>query len=89
MIMKKPRKRICFFTTLKKLAKRKEKFYSSLNWNKIYRVIASIRRKFVKCSGFMTMLELTEAQAAIINNIQQSVCSREYKLLRDEMPLSN
>lgn len=37
----------------------------------------------------MTMLELTEAQAAIINNIQQSVCSREYKLLRDEMPLSN
>ena len=60
-----------------------------MNWNKIYRVIASIRRKFVKCSGFMTMLELTEAQAAIINNIQQSVCSREYKLLRDEMPLSN
>ena len=37
----------------------------------------------------MTMLELTEAQAAIINNIQQSVCSGEYKLLRDEMPLSN
>lgn len=37
----------------------------------------------------MTMLELTEAQAAIINNIQQSACSREYKLLRDEMSLSN
>lgn len=86
--MKKPRKRISFFATLKKLAKRKEKFYSSWNWNKIYRVIASIR-KFVKCSGFMTMLELTEAQAAIINNIQQSACSREYKLLRDEMSLSN
>ena len=86
--MKKPRKRISFFAALKKLAKRKEKFYSSWNWNKIYRVIASIR-KFVKCSGFMTMLELTEAQAAIINNIQQSVCSREYKLLRDEVPLRN
>ena len=41
--------------------------------------LITVKKKFVKCSGFMTMLELTEAQAAIIKNIQQSVCSREYK----------
>ena len=43
------KKKDSFFAALKKLAKRKEKFYSSWNWNKIYRAIASIRRLFNNC----------------------------------------